>query len=122
MSRKSQSSNLTPNEDTNNVAVSLPPSSPDLLNSSSQPLRIPQPTVHESIKAIITTTWLNVLLIFIPLGYIAYGFKWSNISVFSLNFLAIIPLAKLLGFATEDISLRVGQVFIRNRLIKFRKI
>ena len=106
--RKSQSSNLTPNEDT----VSLPPSSPDLLNSSSQPLRIPQPTVHESIKAIITTTWLNVLLIFIPLGYIAYGFKWSNISVFILNFLAIVPLVKLHEFAIEEISLRVGQVFI----------
>jgi len=39
----------------------------------------------------------------------AYGLNWSNTSVFVLNFFAIIPLAKLLGFATEDISLRVGQ-------------
>ena|SRR5581483_7976241 len=68
------------------------------------------PTVFNSLKVILFSSWINVLIIFIPLGYIANGLSWSDTAVFVLNFLAIIPLAKLLGFATEDISLRVGQV------------
>ena len=59
------------------------------------------------------------MLVFLPLGHIAYALKWGDTWVFTLNFFAIIPLAKLLEFATEDISLRVGQVFITNKLIKF---
>jgi len=35
--------------------------------------------------------------------------KQSDIIIFVFSFLAIIPLAKLLGFATEELSLRVGQ-------------
>src|SRR5438045_812505 len=106
---KSQPSNSTPNEETNNVTTSIPlspPSSP-VLHSSAPPA-----TVSQSLKLIVTTSWINVLLVFVPLGYIAFGLKWSDTWVFILNFLAIVPLAKLLGFATEDISLRVGQVFI----------
>jgi Ca2+:H+ antiporter len=49
------------------------------------------------------------LLIFVPLGFAAHLLDWSDTMVFMLNFLAIIPLAKLLGFATEDIALRTGQ-------------
>ncbi|CAJ0835405.1 1659_t:CDS:2, partial [Entrophospora sp. SA101] len=37
------------------------------------------------------------------------SFNLSDTYIFTFNFLAIIPLSKLLGFATEDISLRVGQ-------------
>jgi Ca2+:H+ antiporter len=79
-----------------------PPSSPVLHYSE-------PPTLLKSLKVILTVSWINVLLIFIPLGFIAYALKWSDTWVFALNFLAIMPLAKLLGFATEDISLRVGQ-------------
>lgn len=67
------------------------------------------PTFWNSFKVILFSSWINVLIIFIPLGYIANGLSWSDTAVFVLNFLAIIPLAKLLGFVTEDISLRVGQ-------------
>ncbi|CAJ0648250.1 15812_t:CDS:2 [Entrophospora sp. SA101] len=52
---------------------------------------------------------LNFLLIFLPLGFLAKSFNLSDTYIFTFNFLAIIPLSKLLGFATEDISLRVGQ-------------
>ena len=88
-----------------------PPSSPILHYPP------PQPTIRQSLKVILTNTWLNVLLIFIPLGYLAHILGWSDTWVFTLNFLAIIPLAKLLEFATEDVSLRVGQVFINNQQI-----
>lgn len=35
--------------------------------------------------------------------------KWDPTTVFSLNFLAIIPLAAVLSFATEEISKRLGE-------------
>lgn len=72
------------------------------------------PSLRKAFKIILFNSWINVLLIFLPLGYIAYGLKWGDTWVFTLNFMAIVPLAKLLGFATEDISLRVGQVLITN--------
>lgn len=52
---------------------------------------------------------VNVLLIFIPLGIIAGELQWPDAAVFFLNFFAIIPLAKLLGTATEELALRVGE-------------
>ena len=65
----------------------------------------------------LSTTWavlkinpVNLLLVFVPLGIIAGNVdSWSSEVVFVLNFLAIIPLAALLSFATEEISAKVGQ-------------
>ncbi|OAD01465.1 hypothetical protein MUCCIDRAFT_74354 [Mucor lusitanicus CBS 277.49] len=59
--------------------------------------------------SIVRSSWLNVLLVFIPLGWASH-FVWNPTTTFILNFIAIIPLAKLLGFATEDIALRTGEV------------
>ncbi|KAH8994976.1 calcium/proton exchanger [Lactarius akahatsu] len=67
------------------------------------------PGVRKSILAILKTSWLNVLLIFIPLSWIFHFIKLDNTLVFIFSFLAIVPLAKLLGFATEELSLRLGQ-------------
>ncbi|KAI8056853.1 Sodium/calcium exchanger protein-domain-containing protein [Syncephalis plumigaleata] len=36
-------------------------------------------------------------------------YRWSGIIVFIFNFLAIIPLASMLGYATEEIALRFGE-------------
>ncbi|CDZ96285.1 Ca2 /H antiporter VCX1 and related proteins [Phaffia rhodozyma] len=63
-------------------------------------------------KNIITASWLNVMLIFIPVSWachFAFSHHQSDTLVFVTSFLAIVPLASLLGFATEEISLRVGQ-------------
>ncbi|KAI9461600.1 calcium/proton exchanger [Lactarius psammicola] len=67
------------------------------------------PGVRQSILAILKTSWLNVLLIFIPLSWIFHFIELNNTLVFIFSFLAIVPLAKLLGFATEELSLRLGQ-------------
>ncbi|KAH9068439.1 calcium/proton exchanger [Lactarius deliciosus] len=68
------------------------------------------PGVRKSILAILKTSWLNVLLIFIPLSVMDFHFiKLNDTLVFVFSFLAIVPLAKLLGFATEELSLRLGQ-------------
>ncbi|KIJ52607.1 hypothetical protein M422DRAFT_243391 [Sphaerobolus stellatus SS14] len=76
----------------------------------SPPKRVgPTPTFKASLMATVKETWLNVLLICIPVAWGLHFGKQSDILVFVFSFLAIIPLAKLLGFATEELSLRVGQ-------------
>lgn len=69
------------------------------------------PTTKEGVMAIVKSSWINVLVVAIPLG-IASNFVWSPTVTFILNFIAIIPLAKLLGFATEEIALRTGEVCV----------
>ncbi|KAL8807628.1 MAG: hypothetical protein Q9182_000612 [Xanthomendoza sp. 2 TL-2023] len=57
----------------------------------------------------LTSNPVNVLLVFVPVG-IAFGATHGNPTVvFILNFLAIIPLASLLSFATEELSVKLGQ-------------
>ncbi|CAK0797017.1 unnamed protein product, partial [Prorocentrum cordatum] len=47
---------------------------------------------------------LNVLLVCFPLGMCAWVFEWSVESMFWFNFLAMVPLAKILGDATEELA------------------
>jgi Ca2+:H+ antiporter len=58
---------------------------------------------------ILRTNYVNILLVFVPLGIIAGSLKWDPTAVFTLNFLAIIPLASLLTFATEELAVPLGQ-------------
>lgn len=70
----------------------------------------PTPSVWQSVRSILLSSWLNVLLVFIPVSWalhFAIPDKYTLIFIFS--FMAIIPLAKLLAFATDELSLRVGQ-------------
>jgi Ca2+:H+ antiporter len=53
---------------------------------------------------------LALMLIFIPLGFWAYKSGQDDKVVFSLNFLAVIPLAWLIGKATEDLAAVTGDV------------
>ncbi|KAI9315933.1 calcium/proton exchanger [Dichotomocladium elegans] len=68
-----------------------------------------EPTFRQGLLALAKSSWINMLVVFIPFG-IASHFVWNSTVTFVLNFIAIIPLAKLLGFATEDIALRTGEV------------
>jgi Ca2+:H+ antiporter len=69
-----------------------------------------EPTHLGSVKALFTNNYIfTALLAFVPIG-IAMGASHQNDSaVFVLNFLAIIPLAKLLGDATEELALHTSQ-------------
>ena len=60
---------------------------------------------------ILTTSHVNVLLVFVPLGTIAAALSWDRTVIFVLNFLAIVPLAALLTFATEELSSKLGQTW-----------
>ncbi|KAJ8468869.1 hypothetical protein ONZ51_g9370 [Trametes cubensis] len=71
------------------------------------------PPILQQIKAIVLMSWLNVLLACIPVAW-ALHFALPSTShndtiVFVFCFLSIIPLAKLLAFATDELSMRVGQ-------------
>ncbi|KAI9931768.1 hypothetical protein ASPWEDRAFT_37353 [Aspergillus wentii DTO 134E9] len=53
--------------------------------------------------------YTNVLLVFVPLGIIAGALGWDSTAIFTLNFFAIIPLASMLSFATEELAATMGQ-------------
>ncbi|PBK75605.1 calcium/proton exchanger [Armillaria solidipes] len=71
----------------------------------------PSPGVWQSLRSILLASWLNLLLLFIPVSWaLHFAFAGEKDTViFVCSFLAIIPLAKLLAFATDELSLRVGQ-------------
>ncbi|KAJ5446502.1 Sodium/calcium exchanger membrane region [Penicillium cf. griseofulvum] len=68
----------------------------------------PMYVVHLTWKTIVRD-YVNVLLIFVPLGIIAGALGWDSTTVFTLNFFAIVPLASLLSFATEELAATLGQ-------------
>jgi hypothetical protein len=62
-------------------------------------------------RATPANSYMNVLLIFVPIGIVAGALGWPDVAVFFLNSLAIIPLAPLIAFSTRELSANVGQVF-----------
>ena len=67
-------------------------------------------TVGNQIQRTLFNSWINVLLLAAPVG-IAVNFipSVSRVAVFIINFIAIVPLAAMLSFATEEIALRTGE-------------
>jgi len=53
---------------------------------------------------------LSLLLIFVPLGVASKYMGWNSAAVFGLNFMAIVPLASVLGAATENLAAHTGQL------------
>mmetsp|Transcript_37439 Transcript_37439/g.82116 ORF Transcript_37439/g.82116 Transcript_37439/m.82116 type:complete len:476 (+) Transcript_37439:57-1484(+) len=47
---------------------------------------------------------LSALLLCLPLGIAAHYLEWGNLTVFWMNFFAMVPLAKILGDATEELA------------------
>ena len=56
----------------------------------------------------IFTSWLDVLLVFIPIAIALEVVKADPVYVFAVSALAIVPLAGLLGRATEHLTCHVG--------------
>ncbi|BGP38614.1 hypothetical protein JCM10450v2_002563 [Rhodotorula kratochvilovae] len=67
------------------------------------------PGWRSSLINIAKYSWLNVLLVFVPVSWACHFTNQSPTLIFVVSFIAIVPLAALLGFATEDIALRVGE-------------
>lgn len=53
-------------------------------------------------------SWVNVLLIFVPIGIAVEAIHAKPAIVFALNAVAIVPLAGLLSHATESVASRMG--------------
>jgi len=53
--------------------------------------------------------YINVLLVAVPLSFISHFAKWGSTADFIISFIAIVPLASLLGEATEQCALKLGQ-------------
>ncbi|KAH7196723.1 Sodium/calcium exchanger protein-domain-containing protein [Fusarium flagelliforme] len=65
--------------------------------------------VKRSIRISVTYSWLNVFLIFVPVGIAVSQINGVHAGlVFGMNAVAIIPLAGLLAFATESVARKMG--------------
>lgn len=60
------------------------------------------------LKHALCYSWVNVLLVFVPIGIIVDCLHLSPGVVFAMNAIAIVPLAGLLSFATEAVASRLG--------------
>jgi len=52
---------------------------------------------------------MNLMLIFVPLGFAAHFLHWGATTCFVLNMLGMLPLAGLMGVATEELACHTGQ-------------
>ncbi|KAF5380913.1 hypothetical protein D9615_004160 [Tricholomella constricta] len=97
-----------------------PTESTSLLNGNSRPRRSflqrvatvvaarDEPSWFASYRWLILGSYLNILLLFIPLSFFSHHLHWDAGLRFSFSFVAIIPLAKLLADATEQMSAKLG--------------
>jgi len=77
--------------------------------SESRKKKHPKLTIGSQFKAVFGS-WINLMLVFVPVGIALHEIhSVSRIVVFVINFLAIIPLAAMLSFATEELALYVGE-------------
>jgi len=66
------------------------------------------PSDVQSLKNFFTGSYVNVLLVAVPLSFASHFLHWGSMADFIISFVAIIPLAGLLGDATEQVALKVG--------------
>ena len=66
-------------------------------------------TAASQLRATLFNSWINVLLVFVPVGIAVNFTNIAPVGIFVINFIAIIPLAAMLSYATEEIALRTGE-------------
>lgn len=54
-----------------------------------------EPSWSDSLKFLVFGTYLNVLLVFVPLSIVAHHLNWDAALRFTFSFLAVVPLAKV---------------------------
>lgn len=99
------------------VSSALPPPAPDPdeagdggPSTSIDEAKRPNAAVrlYGTIKDIILSSKLNILLIFVPIGIGMEIAGVNPIVVFTMNAIAIVPLAGLLSYATESVAREMG--------------
>lgn len=61
------------------------------------------------IRATLFNSWINILFLMVPVGIAVHFAHLDPIAVFVINFIAIIPLAAMLSYATEEIAFHTGE-------------
>ncbi|KAJ9623314.1 hypothetical protein H2204_011220 [Knufia peltigerae] len=62
------------------------------------------------IRATVFNSWINVLFALVPVGF---ALNYANVdaaAVFAINFVAIIPSTRMISFAVEEITFRLGEL------------
>ena len=67
-------------------------------------------TVANQIKRTIFATWVNLLLVCVPVGIVLGVVDGPSTATFFVNYAAVIPLYLLVDVATESIEMRVGRI------------
>jgi calcium/proton exchanger (cax) len=62
-----------------------------------------------ALRSMITASYINLLLLAIPFAVWSHYASWPSMSIFLLNFFAMIPLAALLGAFTEEVAAHTNQ-------------
>ncbi|QIW95542.1 hypothetical protein AMS68_001060 [Peltaster fructicola] len=62
----------------------------------------------QHVKNTLCSSYINILLIFVPIGIAAEAAHLSPTIIFALNAIAIVPLASILATATEAVALQLG--------------
>lgn len=81
---------------------------PSSVASDRDALYGPKLSFESQIRATLFDSWINVLLVAAPVGIALHAVKANPIAIFVTNFIAIIPLAAMLSYATEEIAMRCG--------------
>lgn len=71
--------------------------------------KAPHFTVGNQLRRTLLNSWINVLLIMAPVGIAVNYAHAQPVAVFVINFIAIIPLAAMLSYATEEIAIHTGE-------------
>ena len=76
-----------------------------------EPLRLakPIPAFLDGSKRMFLGNKLYTLLVFVPLAFLAEHLEFSDATIFGMACLAILPLAGLLGEATEQVALHTNE-------------
>lgn len=111
------SANSTSNHVADKTSSALPPPAPPPLDtehgeasSSIEPEATPNILIrfYKACKEIFFSSWLNTLLLFVPVGIAVQAAGVNKTIVFAMNAIAIIPLAGLLSHATESVASDLG--------------
>ena len=68
----------------------------------------PAPAYGRSVLNVVSFSPLTILLVFIPISWALHWTHQSAVVIFTTSSLAIIPLAALLGFGTEQVAIRTS--------------
>jgi hypothetical protein len=67
-----------------------------------------QYTFAKQSLAIFCSSWLSILLPFVPAGFVVEYTHLSPLTTFAINFIAIFPVAAIVAMAMDELMMRVG--------------